>query len=66
MNLLVTPNMWGPISDEQVREYAEVRHSIFQCGHCSNEEAHVFHNLLGQHSHTPAAKLMSLIPEGVQ
>lgn len=59
--LLTTPKAWGPISAEQVEELT-AKLAIFDCGHCSNAEAQVFHNVWGRHCHKSAAELLAMMP----
>jgi hypothetical protein len=59
MKLLVAPEFWGVLTDEQANDHAR----FFPCGHCSNETAQVFHNIIGYHRHVSADVLVPLIPE---
>lgn len=61
--LLTTPEGWGPISEEQRDEAVKKHMTFFRCGHCSNEDADVFHNTWGQHVHRPASELIRLMPK---
>ena len=60
--LFTTPEGWGPISEQQRDEYMK-QLTFFRCGHCSNEDADVFHNTWGSHVHRSAAELIRLMPK---
>lgn len=58
-NILHTDKGFGPVSDEQVKQYVP---QIFNCGKCSDDDYAVYHNLIGSHYHKPASEIIKLMP----
>lgn len=48
-HVLIAETMWGPMLEETAKEHMKTR--IFPCGHCSDSEIQVYHNILGRHLH---------------
>jgi len=57
--ILVAPDFWGDMTEAQSQDKLR----FFPCGMCSNDQARVFHNILGQHRHIPASNLISWVPD---
>lgn len=49
---LVTRSIIGRISEQQTYQLR------FHCGICSNENTKIYHNVLGQHNHLSADKIL--------
>lgn len=60
--LLMTPDWLGMMSEQQTEEWSS---RIFFCGHCSDDQSKVYHNIIGQHVHLPAVVLRNSIPDKV-
>lgn len=59
-NIVVQPEYWGTATVEQIKDNES---RVFLCGKCSNDEANVYHNLIGNHRHIPASELLPQIIE---
>ena len=59
--ILVAEDFWGDMTEEQAEK--DYRTRIFHCGHCSNSDARVYHNIIGRHRHCHADLLLEFMPK---